>query len=123
MVAQPIPWKLAFWLCALAVLVLSLGPVSPQLPTTGWDKSNHLLAFCVLTTLGRQAYPARPLQIIIGLMLYGGAIELLQMLTPDRYAEWLDWLADVLGIAFGHVLASCLCQWIPSRQNRDRPFQ
>lgn len=38
-------WIWAFGIVALAVLVLALMPTVPHMPTTGWDKTNHLLAF------------------------------------------------------------------------------
>ena len=40
-------WLGAFMACVLAVLVLALLPSPPPVFTTGWDKSNHLLAACV----------------------------------------------------------------------------
>jgi VanZ family protein len=97
-------WLWMFWTCVLAILVLSLLPLSPQLPTTGWDKTNHLLAFSVLTILGNQAYRGRTLMLLLGLLTYGGLIEILQSFTPDRMAEWADLLADGLGLAVGLVL-------------------
>jgi VanZ family protein len=101
-------WLWMFWTCVLAILVLSLLPLSPQLPTTGWDKTNHLLAFCVLTMLGNQAYRGRTLMVLLGLLAYGGLIEILQSFTPDRMAEWADLLADSLGLAAGLALGALL---------------
>lgn len=106
-------WRWAFWACALAVLVLSLMPPTPRMPTTGWDKSNHLLAFGALALLGRQAWPRRTVAWLAGLLLaYGGLIEVLQSFTPDRFAEWADLLADTLGILCGLALAWLLA-WRP----------
>ena len=92
-------WRGAFWGCVLAVLTLALMPGAEKLPTTGWDKSNHLIAFVTLTLLGGQAYATRRVAMLVGLVCFGGLIEALQSLTPDRFAEWIDWLADLLGIA------------------------
>jgi VanZ family protein len=113
---MPIPslhafWKPAFWLCAVAVLVLSLAPATEELPTTGWDKSNHFLGFCVLAILGLLAYPARLFHVVIGLLVYGGAIELLQSLTPHRLGDWADWLADAIGVAIGMAIHFGLARW------------
>lgn len=96
--------KTAFWVAAAGVLILSLAPTSPELPSTGWDKTNHLFGFFTLALLGLPAYPSRRLQVVIGLLLFGGLIELLQSLTPYRFAEWADWLADGLGIGVGYGL-------------------
>lgn len=100
-----------FWACLLAVLALSLLPLSPQLPTTGWDKTNHLLAFCVLTVLGTQAYRGRTGMVLLGLLAYGGMIEILQSFTPDRMAEWADLLADSLGLTVGLALRALLVRF------------
>jgi len=88
----------AFWLCVLAVLALALLPASMPLPSTGWDKANHGLAFAVMAVLGRWAYPRSSAAIWLGLLAYGGLIEALQALTPDRSSEWGDWMADCVGL-------------------------
>lgn len=98
--------KPSFWTCAIAVLVLSLAPTSPELPSTGWDKSNHFLGFGVLSVLGLLAYPARHVAILFGLLAFGGLIEVLQSLTPYRLAEWADWIADGIGIVAGYAIAA-----------------
>ncbi|MCD9121605.1 VanZ family protein [Cupriavidus sp. UGS-1] len=98
------PWRLAFWLCLCAVLTLALMPPAAPMPTTGWDKSNHLLAFATLGVLGWRAYPSRPWLVPIGLLVYGGLIEWLQSMTPYRSADAIDVLADGLGLALGWLL-------------------
>ncbi|NDP38896.1 MAG: VanZ family protein [Rhodoferax sp.] len=81
--------------------MLALMPTVRQMPSTGWDKGNHLLAFTVLAVLGLRAYPVHTVAVLSGLLVFGGLIELLQSLTPDRMAEWADWLADSLGLLLG----------------------
>ena len=98
-------WPWAFFACALAVLVLALMPAPPVMVTTGWDKSNHLLAFGVMTLLGCKAFPQRCVPLLLGLLAYGALIEILQSYTPNRSAEWVDLLADCFGIALGWLLS------------------
>lgn len=98
-------WLWAFVICALVVLVLALLPSPPPGLTTGWDKSNHLLAFAVLAWLGCKAFPQRVAVALLGLLAYGALIEILQSFTPTRSAEWLDLLADSLGILVGWGVA------------------
>ncbi len=74
------------------------------MPSTGWDKVNHALAFAVLAVLGGCSYPRRTAQVLLGLLAYGGIIELLQGLTGYRSAEWLDLAADAVGLSFGWAL-------------------
>jgi VanZ family protein len=102
-----------FWGCGATILVLALSPTAPELPGTGWDKGNHVLAFLVLTVLGCRAYPHRIAVILAGAVLYGGLIEVLQSFTPYRSADWADLIADAVGVFFGRALLATL--W-PGRQ-------
>ncbi len=102
--------RVVLWVCMVTVLVLALMPTVPHMPSTGWDKSNHLLAFTVLTLLGQWAYPRSTMTVLSGLIAYGALIEGLQSLTPDRYAEWADLLADCCGLLLGRWLYTALIQ-------------
>jgi VanZ family protein len=89
----------AFWTAVIGIAVLALVPGSTPLPTTGWDKSNHALAFFTLALLGSVCWPRSAVRVCIAIALYGGLIEVAQTLTPTRDGEWLDWFADMVGIA------------------------
>lgn len=97
-----------FWALSLGVAVLSLMPVAylPPQVFNLWDKAQHALAFTALTTVGLLAYPRQPWRVAIGLLAFGGAIELAQAATGWRYGEWSDWLADAVGLAAGSALAA-----------------
>lgn len=94
-------WTLAFVTCVVTILVLALMPAPPTMISTGWDKSNHLLAFGTLTWLALHAFPQRLKSALLGLLAYGALIEILQFFTDTRSAEWLDLLADSVGILLG----------------------
>lgn len=102
---SPAQRRWAFWLCMAAVLALCLMPPAQHLPSTGWDKANHALAFAVLAVLGLLAHPARTARVLLGLLAFGAAIEVLQSLTGYRTAEWLDWVADAAGLLAGWQFA------------------
>ena len=96
-------WRWAFALCLAVVMFLALAPADFPSPSTGWDKVNHAFAFAVLAVLGCASYaPARP--VLLGLLAYGGLIEVLQGATDYRSAEWLDLMADCVGLAIGWAL-------------------
>lgn len=101
-----------FWALLLCVAVLSLMPAAylPAQVFSLWDKAQHALAFTALATLGLLAYPRQPWRVAIGLLAFGGAIELAQAATGWRYGEWTDWLADAVGLAAASALA-----WRPRR--------
>jgi VanZ family protein len=108
-----------FWAGLGATVWLSLVPAQtlPQ-ALSGWDKAQHALGFAALTAAGLLAYPRSWLRIAVGLLLFGAGIELAQAAGGIRQGDWLDWLADAVGVlavwAVGHFGRS--------RASRARPF-
>lgn len=104
LIARVRRWLLlaAFWTALAAVGVLSLLPPALPLPTTGWDKANHLLAFMTLALLAATCWPARRWHVLLALAAYGAAIEIAQSLLGIRIGEWADWAADVAGLAVAY---------------------
>lgn len=96
--------KLSFWSLLLVTLWLSLVPVD-QLPSglDFWDKAQHALGFTALAFLGLLAYPGRTSFVIVGLMLFGAGIECAQELSGWRQGDWVDWLADIVGVLIGRL--------------------
>jgi uncharacterized membrane protein len=88
-----------FWVCLLGTAFLSLVP-SELLPQAfnWWDKAQHALGFAVLTGLGLLAYPKARGWLPWGLLLFGACIELAQAASGWRRGDWLDLLADAVGI-------------------------
>lgn len=102
---SPAQRRWAFWLCVLAVLALALVKPTHYMPSTGWDKANHALAFGVMALLGALAYPARLGRILLGLLAYGVLIEVLQGFTGYRDKDWHDVIADGVGLLLAWPLA------------------
>ena len=100
----------------IVLLLLSLLPPSPSLPSTGWDKTNHVLGFTVLAMLGHAAWPGGRWTTLLALLAYGCLIEVLQSFTPDRFAEAGDVLADGVGLLMGKVLAVLVMRWRGTRR-------
>jgi VanZ family protein len=101
-------WFAAFWLAVLAGIVLSLWP-GPRLPDPWFpaaDKVQHAVAYAVLFMLGRQAGYRSTRALIIGLLALGAVIEVAQGFTATRTAEWLDLVADGIGIGAGWLAAA-----------------
>lgn len=94
--------RVAFWFTVAAVLVLSISPVLDPVPGTGLDKVKHVLAFFCLATLGSLGWPGNHRARVLGLLLLGAAIELLQgAQLIGRHTTWLDWLSDLVGVLLG----------------------
>ncbi len=67
-----------------------------------YDKAQHVLVFVALTVAGLLAFPKHGKTVVLGLVFYGGLMEVLQsLLTTTRHGEWLDWLTDGVGILVG----------------------
>lgn len=95
----------------LGVAWLAFDPHPPPAADTGWDKSNHALAFAVMAILAWAGWPGparRPWQVTAWLMAYGAFIEGVQSQIPGRSGEWPDLLADAAGIAIGLAAWSLL---------------
>lgn len=107
-------WRWLLALAMLTLLVLSLAPAETPLPSTGWDKTNHLFGFATLAFLGQRAFPGRTVPVLCGLLAYGGLIEILQSFTPDRFAEFGDLVADGIGLLIGATAAQLLSLSSPS---------
>ncbi|NMM89820.1 hypothetical protein B2J88_36715 [Rhodococcus sp. SRB_17] len=105
----PLRWApvAGFWVLLLGVAVMSLlpGQYLPPQTVNIWDKAQHAGAFAALGTWGPCVYPRHPGRVLIGLLAFGGAIELAQAATWWRDGDWHDWLADAVGLAAGAALA------------------
>lgn len=98
--------RLAFWVCLLAVVALSLTPVQhlPQQVFSLWDKAQHAGGFAVLTLLGLWAYPHRVTALLVAMLALGVGIELAQAATGWRYGDVADWVADAVGVAAAYTV-------------------
>lgn len=107
------PERRVLWRVLLAVLLvvittLALVPAPPKVITTGWDKSNHALAFASLAFSSVWALWQRPRQwvwLALALVAYGIGIEIAQSFLPPREADAKDVLANSVGILIGLLLA------------------
>ncbi len=74
-----------------------------------WDKLQHSLCFAVLSCAGLYAYTKKPKVIFVGLSIYGALIEVMQAtFTTTRHGEWLDWVADNVGIVLVLLIYSLI---------------
>lgn len=91
---------LGWCLTMLAVTVLALLPAAYlQLPVFNWwDKAQHALAFMVLTTWALLLWPSASWRVVMGVLVFGAMIELVQWATGWRFGEWADLAADALGV-------------------------
>lgn len=100
---------------AAIIAILTLTPMPIGGPA-GSDKIYHILAFACLALPLPLTRPRWTIWVILCVVVYGGAIELLQPYF-GRNAEWGDLWADgfgaVLGAGKGYILSRCLIAKYP----------
>ena len=100
--------RLLFWAAALFAYVCAIWPHSVNI--ISYDKGNHIIAFFTLGLLARLGYPRRrALLIALGLVCFGGFIEISQAVPfIHRDADLNDVFADGIGIAGGMALGQLI---------------
>jgi VanZ family protein len=106
----PIAPRLCFYAAAILVGALSLAPGGILPAAEVGDKLEHLLAYAALGFIGVATARSRrrAAATILGIIAFGMAIELLQLFSPGRLAEFGDAVADAAGAAIGGLIATAL---------------
>jgi VanZ family protein len=99
-------FRLIAWACVAAIVILSL--VSPSLrPVTRLPHDlEHLAIFAVTGFALGIGYPGRLLHHVGLLVIFAGAIELAQFVTPGRHPRLIDFVVDALSACAGAALAA-----------------
>ena len=100
-------WKPVTIFLLLVIAFLSLYPL-PKLPEfQGTDKTYHLIAYFLLALPLGLKKPNKCILIIFLFIIFGGVIEVIQPYV-NRYGEWLDFLANTIGVILGFFLGVVL---------------
>ena len=100
-------WKPVTILLLLVIAFLSLYPL-PKLPEFhGTDKTHHLFAYFLLAFPTGLQKPNKWVLFILLFIIFGGVIEVIQPYV-NRYGEWLDFLANTIGVIFGFFVGVVL---------------
>lgn len=94
-------WLIVGWSLVLVVIGLSLTSSPPPVPSINYgDKLAHLFAYFVLMGWFAQLYhaPKQRLTYLIGFILLGGMLEILQDLGGIREGDWVDMVANSTGV-------------------------
>jgi VanZ family protein len=103
---------LSLWLFWPGVLLITWGELTPHPPNLGgvfvWDKLEHFTAYFGLASMATMMLGLRPklAWAILGIILFGGALEILQGYT-GRDPDIMDFTANSIG-AIGGLLAGFL---------------
>jgi VanZ family protein len=99
-----------------AIVTLSLTPL-PELPlpeVDQGDKLHHLVAYAALAFPVSLAGPPGWPRWIVGFLLFGAAIELVQPYA-NRYGEIADWAANAAGVTIGALAGRAAARRLPLR--------
>ena len=85
--------------------VAMLWPINQPPPTPdGTDKLVHLIAFAALAFPLARTGRFGLVPVFVGASVFGGLIELIQP-SFGRSADMQDWIADIVGVGLGIMLA------------------
>ncbi|NND55331.1 MAG: VanZ family protein [Gammaproteobacteria bacterium] len=100
-------WRV-FWMVVgvinLAIIMyLALVPLKQVLPPIDWsDKALHFVVFAgLMVWFAALVKPAAYGWVLVALLVYGGAMEVMQSIMPFRQAEFADFVADFAGLLVG----------------------
>jgi len=99
-------WLGIGWLLVAAVVFLTLTPSPPRIEMLVSDKLQHGLSYtCLMLWFGQIYQPGRYWRIAAALTLLGMALEVLQGISGLRHFEYLDMLANSIGVLTGWGLS------------------
>src|SRR3954447_12177971 len=101
-------FRVIAWLCVAAIVALSL--VGPSLrPVTKLPHNlEHLAIFAITGLALGLGYPGRLVRNMALLVIFAGAIELAQFVTPGRHPRLIDFAVDAASACAGAVLAALI---------------
>ena len=96
-------WLALSWGMTLFIALGSLWPSLPQVAVEVSDKFMHFSAYAALAFMYAGVVERRHWRrVVVGLLMFGGAIELAQeLLTASRSGDWLDMAANAMGVMAG----------------------
>ena len=117
---------LSLWLFWPGVALIVWGELTPRPPDLhgifAWDKAQHFTAYFGLSAMATLVLGLRPrlAQAILGVILLGGALEILQYFA-GRDAEFLDFVANTLGALSGTAIGAAFLFLLQGGALVERP--
>ena len=101
-------FRAASFAVVIAIWILSFLPATGMPHVPGSDKWHHALAYfaCMFCWGQWITIPVQRLKLAAIFIFMGALIECLQGLTDYRTFEWLDMLADAVGVALAWLVVT-----------------
>jgi VanZ family protein len=103
-------FRIASWLLAGAIVVLSIVPPSLRPETDVPHNLEHFAIFLATGIAFGIGYGRRPGLVILRLVIFAGVIELAQFAVPGRHARLSDFIVDALAACVGLATASYVAE-------------
>jgi VanZ family protein len=104
-------YKLLFFVTAIVVFILAtVGNDHIDINHQYADKFKHITAFFTLSLLLNRSSSTiqHRLRNMVSLLFFGFLIEVAQYFIPSRHSDWMDILADFIGILLFQISYSIL---------------
>jgi VanZ family protein len=116
-------WRVALVLLMVGGVAFAVRPLAHNQGPENWfphaDKVHHLWYFGLLWWMGLKAGFRPGWGLALGLLAYGGTIELAQSLTPTRAASFQDLVADAAGVLLGWAVTRAWSRRPSGRQPQE----
>ena len=100
-------FRVAAWLMALAIVVVSVVPPSSRPVISTSHDLEHFLIFLAAGGSFGMGYPAKFWTLISSLAIFTAAVEVVQLWVPGRHARVSDFVVDAAAACIG-VAVSCV---------------
>jgi len=107
-------WSHLTVILLVSIATLSLWPAVHLPSVPGTDKAHHFIAYAALALPTSLKHPKDSVVFFLSFIAFSGSIELIQPYV-NRYGEWLDMLANTLGLACGWLLAQIILYFVPRK--------
>ena len=104
-------FRAAAWLLLIVIVILSVVPPEARPVTPAPHDIEHLGIFLLTGMAFGIGYSAYLLELC-GLVLFSGAIELVQLMIPGRHARLSDFVVDAISISLGVGIGIVASRWL-----------
>ena len=93
-------YRILFWLCAMAAVIVSLVPTTGAQLFDLQDKVAHVVLYASLYFIAVQAYGSSFSLLLLAIMVigFGLSLEIAQSMTSYRYGDIWDFVANSIGV-------------------------
>jgi VanZ family protein len=113
-------FRLVTWVLFVAIVTMTLGPVSLRPHTHFSPDLDRFAAYAALGIFFAQSYPQRRFWLLEAfLVAAAGALETAQLFVPGRDAHLSDFLFKAGGATIGLITVRFACLVIPSSKHHS----